>query len=69
MLKYVYSRTYRVLSVVPQYKNTGKPSLAETGLKAQTIRLISGMMDKTLLGRKKGDGVEITRFYPFRDKN
>jgi hypothetical protein len=44
-----YKITYRVLSVVPQYKNTGKPSLAETGLKARTIRLISGMMDKTLL--------------------
>ena len=41
--------TYRVLSIVPQYKNAGQPGLAETGLKARTIRLISGMMDKTLL--------------------
>jgi hypothetical protein len=26
-----WSPTYRVLSIVPQYKNTGKPGLAETG--------------------------------------
>jgi hypothetical protein len=48
--------TYRVLSIVPQYKSTGKSGLAETVLKARTIRLISGMMDKTLLDCAADDG-------------